>query len=176
MNYRYITIVGLWVAALGVSRAERPNPSPSEVVQTEARRDINQRDFYKIKVTLEDSDKEVTSFVAYCSEDANTKKLYCTGSLLHGDFGYWRLNLEAPLRDNLPDADIEIDIEDLKSFTKDSSGSITPMSIFSTRIQSSGPGSYLIGQVQGMTIKVEISKAERTTQAPTRAPQAESIR
>jgi hypothetical protein len=98
------------------------------------------------------------------------------GSLSHSDFGYWRLNLEARMRDNVPDADIEIDIDDLKSFTKDTSNAIIPMKIFSTMIQSNGPRTYLIGQVQGMTIKVEISKAERTAQAPTRSPKAESIR
>ena len=58
-------------------------------------------------------------------------------------------------------ADLEIEVDDLKAFAKSAEGIIEPIRIFTAAQKTKGLGTYSVGQLQGMTIKVEISKAEQ---------------
>jgi hypothetical protein len=115
MKYIFIILVTLSVVILGISRAEDPKSPPPQDAVEQVQKDNAKRDFFKIEVTLDSAGKKEASYVAYCSEDPHSKKLYCRGTFAVGDTGYWRLEVEASMRMDRYDAELEVSIEDLKT-------------------------------------------------------------
>lgn len=144
------------VAGLGTTAPDPfASPAPLDERDTPAKRGV-----FAIKVLVENAGKEEANYMAMCSPnpDGNHLGIYSRGCLAIGDTGRWRVSVQADLQDS-PHADLSVEVEDLKAFRKNGDGEIVPIEIFSTTLQSKGPGHYTIGELQGMTIKVEISKA-----------------
>ncbi len=158
MRPNHLTLFALAFSILADLSEATPDSSAPKDTIVQAQRGATKRADFTIKVIIENAGKEVASYIAYRSDFAD-RKVDCTGSLALDDTGYWRARVEADM--NYSDFSfIRVDIDDLKAFTRSADGVVSPIVIFSTTLQSRGPGVYLMGQVQGMTIKVEISEAE----------------
>ncbi len=161
MRPYHLTLFAITFSILaGLSEATPDSSAPKETI-AQAQRGATKRADFTIKVIIENAGKEVASYIAYRSDFVD-RKVDCTGSLALDDNGYWRARVEADMSDS-EFSFVRIDIDDLKAFTRGADGVVSPIVIFSTTLQSRGPGAYLMGQVQGMTIKVEISETEQAS-------------
>jgi hypothetical protein len=118
-----------------------------------------------IKVTLEQGGKEVTSFTAYVTVAPNND-IFCKG-VLSFNTSYWRVTLRGAIPNLQGDSSIEVDVEDLKLLTKESNGAIVPTTIFSVSQRPKELGKYRLGEIRGMALKLEISRAEQIADGKT---------
>jgi hypothetical protein len=150
----------LFLLVMGVSanlHAEAIDPSaPTPNKKVEA----TKRDVFSTRVLFEKDGKELGSFTAYGSIDAEGRYLSCTGSIALSDSGLWRISIQADLKAQ-EYSDVAVEVEDMKLLRKLADGDVTPVRIFSTQLQSKGVGRYSFGEVQGVTLRVEITKAEQ---------------
>jgi hypothetical protein len=153
-KYTILLILSL-ASSLSLGTADEKPPH----ITAEVRKDIALREVYSTKLIIEKDGKEVGRYTAFGSFNPDSKMLYCEGTVALSDTGLWRIQVDADLEAS-DQADVSIEVEDMK-LRGTSEGSVFPQTIFSTQLQSKGIGSYLFGEVQGMTVRVEITKAEQ---------------
>ncbi len=171
MRHSHLALFTLTLAVFGVLRAESPDPFAATKPTAETRKE---RGDFTVKVIVEKDGKELSSYEAHCSEDPDSKQLYCKGVVSFYDTAYWRVRVQADLRD-VEYANVEVEVDDMKVVGKDSDGHLAPIEIFSTVMQSRGPGAYQIGSVQEVNLKVVIAKAEQaSTGQPATRPDSKS--
>lgn len=169
MRHSHLALFTLTLAAFGVLRAESPDPFAVTKPTVETRKE---RGDFTVKVIIEKDGKELASYEAHCSEDPDSKQLYCKGVVSFRDTAYWRVRVQADLRD-VEYANVEVEVDDMNTVGKDSDGNLVPIEIFSTVMHSRGPGAYQIGLVQEVNLKVEITKAEQAgADQPATAPES----
>jgi hypothetical protein len=120
-----------------------------------------------MRVTLEQGGKVVTGFTAYTTSFHND--VYCKG-VVSSDNLYWRVSLNGNIRELRDISTIEVEVEDLNHLLKKSEGDVVPTIIFNTAQRSKGLGKYILGEIHGMTLKLEISKAEAGAGQPATKP------
>ncbi|MES2924309.1 MAG: hypothetical protein V4819_22350 [Verrucomicrobiota bacterium] len=113
---------------------------------------------YSTKVIFEMHGKEIGSYTAYTVADSSGE-FHCVGTA-DMSVGLWRVNFQAEMTSKEYPF-VSIEVEDLKLLKKNPEGLAQPMSVFKTRLQSKGVGKYNFGEVQRVTVRVEISTAEQ---------------
>ena len=173
MHSKYLAIIMISLTMCGQMFAESPDPFHT-TLDKETEGDYRDRGSYTIKVIIEQGGKDLARYEARCSEDTDDKQLFCKGVVAFHDTAYWRVSVQAGLGGE-DYASISVDVDDMKAFRKDAEGQMAPIEIFTTSLQSRGLGSYEIGKLQDVYIKVEITKAAQpnTGQTATR-PESKS--
>ena len=111
---------------------------------------------FKIRVSIEQDGKLLDSYESnHVGND--TDDLECVGVVNPSDKDLWRLHVDTNMSGSELSS-IYVRIEDLQRLTKSDDSSILPIEIYTSCVSARGMGTYKIGYVQGVTIKVEISK------------------
>jgi len=166
MKQKLIIAIGIALSLcignlMAAEKAQRDPFSSEPKTKDELLKDRTPCDLLKIKVFLEKDGKEIGSYTAYVSvADVSSSEVFCEGVIKISDSLYWRINLSADL-EQMNFSRLRVDVNDLNMFKKNKDGESVPISIFCSSQQSKGFGNYLCGELQGMTLRVVIGKAEQ---------------
>jgi hypothetical protein len=159
MHLKYLAFAIISTCGQLFSQSQDPFASVKTTSESKTVEDNRDRGSYTINVIIEQGGKELARYEARCSEDSDDKELFCKGVVAFHDTAYWRVSVQAGLGGE-DYASISVDVEDMKAFRKDADGHVYPVEIFTTSVQSRGLGTYQIGKLQNVDIKVEITKAQ----------------
>ncbi|MGE9266626.1 MAG: hypothetical protein ACQKBY_00915 [Verrucomicrobiales bacterium] len=152
---------GLFIPLGNLQAEAKPDPFVANKSQTsdpKAKTEEGLGETLKMVFSLSEGDQQVASYTTFATKLPGDHEYKAIGIVRH-EHRQWYVYVAYQTSDSKYDR-VSCEIRDIASSIDETEGHVHLLRIFSTMLPNTGYGTYTFGEIDGMTLKVDISPAK----------------